>query len=72
LRFVMIFFEYFVGKIVGINQHAVEAFVKSAHVLIKNDCGRPANPARGIGSHRVNIIECLSGLRGPLKSAPDG
>jgi hypothetical protein len=71
LRLIMIYFECLVGKIVGENQQAVGAFVKSVRVLIKNDYEGPVNPARGIDSHRVNIIECLSGLRGPLKFAPD-
>ena len=71
LPLIMIFFECLFGKIVGENQQAVMAFVKSACVLIKNGHEGFANFARGIGSHRVNVIECLSGLRGPLKSAPD-
>ena len=36
LRLIMIFFECLFGKIVGENQQAVRAFVKSACVLIKN------------------------------------
>lgn len=71
LRLIMIFFECLFGKIVGENQQAVRALVKSACVLIKNGREGFADFARGIGSHRVNVIECLSGLRGPLKSAPD-
>ena len=71
LRLIIIFFECFFGKIVGENQQAVRAFVKSACVLVKNGREGFANFARGISSYRVNVIECLSGLRGPLKFAPD-
>ena len=71
LRLIMILLECLFGKVVGENQQAVREFVKSVCVLIKNGHEGFANFARGIGSHRVNVIECLSGLRGPLKSAPD-
>jgi hypothetical protein len=43
LRFIIIFFEYLFGRIVSENQQAVRALVKSARVLIKNDCEGPAN-----------------------------